>query len=165
MKFAVEARGIRVKRDGDNLHPELDAPLTFVDLWLAENPADKDEAAMDDISAVKIAAAVSGNFVGFEKEAGEVAAGVEKYGSLEEYQKHQFEGPSLFADSPRVPFKEQFDRTFASSAPRNGSFQSYLGNKGIYRTPILKCNGVQNLLLNELSAPSKEVNLSDDFNF
>ncbi len=128
----------RVKRTPENPHPELDAPTTFVDLWLAQNPASQDEALQGGISARKTAAMIpEGGFFGpFTKEAKEIAAGIKKYGSLEAFERATA-NVDYFADCPEVPFKDQLLQVFSNPTPTDGScFQSHLGSEGVHRVEI-----------------------------
>lgn len=135
-KFTVGSRGTRVKRDPDNLHPELDAPTTFVDLWLSDNPSGSDEAAQDGISSRKTAAMIpEGQFFGpFAAEAKAIADGIKKYGSLEAFERATA-NVDYFADSHLVP--QWVPNTVgAVSAPAGGYFESHLGSEGVKRQPL-----------------------------
>jgi hypothetical protein len=136
-RFTVGARGTRVKRGPGNEFPELAAPTTMVDVWLAENPANADEAAQAGLGVSKTAANLAGPITkGFEREAAAIAAGIAKYGSLEEYEKHQFEENDFFADAPEVSFKDQFTRDNPNPTPKGNNFESHVGSEGVRRTKL-----------------------------
>ena len=137
-KFTVGERGTRVKRGPGNEHPELAAPTTLVDVWLAGAPSDQDEAAQGPLGVARTAAMIppGGLLKGFEKEAEEIRKGIAKYGSLEEYEKHQFEDNDFFADAPEVPFMEQFRAANPNPTPTGNCFESHVGSAGIHRTTV-----------------------------
>lgn len=111
---------------------------TFIDLWLAENPASKDEAAQTGISSRKVAAAIPAeNFFGpFAAEAKAISEGIKKYGSVEAFERATV-NVDYFADSHLV---EQWRPNTIGrvSVPAGGHFQSHLGSEGIHRTSIKK---------------------------
>lgn len=176
MKFTVDPIGDRKKWDPE----EQQGPASFVDLWLAENPATKEEQEASGLSASKVASQVTRESFagGFEKELGEIQAGIRKYGSLEAFEAAT-RNVNYFADSHLVP---QWQPSMTMRTASGPCFESHDGEAGIHRTKITPTASVSfevtdkslaertkrvgtDAAILKVAPPSKRVDLSNDFDF
>jgi hypothetical protein len=130
-KVALGAIGERTKWDENSDERALDG-VNFVDLWLAENPAGKEEELAGGISARKVASAISPeNYFGpFAAEAKAINEGIKKYGSLEAFERATAH-VDYFADSHTV------EPVRLPSRPKNaGVFVSHDGPSGVQRLKV-----------------------------
>lgn len=124
----------RSKWTGEDFEGKIEGGATFLDVWLAEHPANKTESEMTALSVSKVASqATDSSFLqGFESEARAIQEGIAKYGSLEAFE-HATRNVDYFADGANT---ERVLPVSIPRAPSGGYFQSHLGSSGVHQTPI-----------------------------